>query len=340
MGLLIMDMKQFFKKDSTVLAGLDKTQKKQSLFVAIALIVLFIASAFTFFNMLYCFSDILGSIVCASADVAIKDLLRSLPIFLSFFMTFWTLLAVHASFRNVSDERRMHSIFKDGIVICAFAGVSIMYVLVGLISGRYSSIVEGGPSALYPLDSLLYSLLFVAIGVFHILYAKKFSAKLPYSVVSRGPIVTKARGIYCVGMTLWTLIAVFGLADFLFGLFIIDFLHGYQFYSVMLLIACFMNPLFLGFWQFYYNELTEENKKKFLLPLAICGLALSVLVVALYFVSLGLNLDAPSNIGFGVLPVAFAASVNMATMIVVVTPLIVSVVALIKGLVARKAKKE
>ena len=76
------------------------------------------------------------------------------------------------------------------------------------------------------------------------------------------------------------------------------------------------------------------------MPLAIAGVALSVIVVALYFVSLGTGLDAPSNAGFGMFPVAFAASVNIATMLTVVTPLIVSVVALIKGLLLRKQKAE
>ena len=119
------------------------------------------------------------------------------------------------------------------------------------------------------------------------------------------------------------------------GLFIIDFKHGYQFYSVMLLIAYSLSFIYLGIWEFYYNELKEEKKKEFLLPMAIAGLILSLIVVVLYFVSLGLNLDGPSNIGFGVLPVAFAASVNLATIIVVVTPLIVSIIALIKGFLAR-----
>ena len=47
-------------------------------------------------------------------------------------------------------------------------------------------------------------------------------------------------------------------------------------------------------------------------------------------------MDAPSNAGFGMLPVAFAASVNIATMIVVFTPVIVAVTAFIKGLILRK----
>ena len=184
--------------------------------------------------------------------------------------------------------------------------------------------------------SLLFSLLFIAIGVCALLYRLKFLEKLPYKVPSRSPIVTKARFVYCLGMAFWALIAVFGFAGFSTGLFIYDFQHGYAFYGIGLLFAYFVPFCFLTVWEFYYNELKEEKRKEFLFPLALCGLIVSVLVAVLYFVGLGVNLDGPSNAGFGILPVAFAASVNIATMIVVATPLIVSVVALIKGLLLRK----
>ena len=216
------------------------------------------------------------------------------------------------------------------------AVITIIYIIVGLITKKYASLVEGAPSAIYPLDAFLYSLVFLCVGLFKIFYVKKLQSKFVFEGVNRGPVVKKLRGLYCTFLTFWMLIAIYGFAAFFIGLFIVDFLHGYQFYSVMLLIAFFLSPLFLGVWEFYYNELKEEKRKEFFLPLSVAGLAVSGLVTILYFVSLGLNLDAPSNIGFGILPVAFAASVNMATMICVVTPLIVSVVALIKALIARK----
>ena len=155
-----MVMKKLFDKSGFLFSSFDKEQKRQSTFVSLLLLVLFVLSSFTFFNMLYCFADIIGSIVSGSADVAIKDLLRSLPIFLTFFMTLWTLLLVHASFRRVSEEKWKKSLFKDAICVIAFAGINIIYVIVGLISGRYLSLVEGSPSPWFPLDSVLYSVLF------------------------------------------------------------------------------------------------------------------------------------------------------------------------------------
>ena len=130
----------------------------------------------------------------------------------------------------------------------------------------------------------------------------------------------------------------FSFADFFIGLFVIDFIHGYAFYGIMLLIAMLLPSLLLGLWEFYFNELKEEKRKEFLLPLGIAGTAISLVITIFYFVALGLNLDGPSNVGFGVLPVAFTASVNIATLVVVITPLGVAITALIKGLIARKKK--
>ena len=331
-------MKKFFSKDNFIFSSLATKEKRISLCVSCVLLLAFIFSAFTFFNSIYVVSDCVGSIVCASIDVSLKDLLRSLPIFLTCFMSIWTLLLCHAFYRNVDEDRRNKSLFKNSIALCAFSGVAILYILIGLIVGKYSSLVEGSPSPLYPLDVFLYALLFLAIGVCGILYKLKFAAKFPYVMPSRGPIVKKARFVYCLGISIWMLVSLFGFADFFIGLFVIDFIHGYAFYGIMLLIAMLLPSLLLGLWEFYFNELKEEKRKEFLLPLSICSLAVSVVVLALYFVALGTNLDAPSNMGFGVLPIAFAASVNMATLVVVFTPLIVSIVALVKGLLLRRKK--
>ena len=328
-------MKKFFSKDNFILSTFDKNQKRQSLVIALALIVFFVFTAYTFLNAMYAFADCIGSIVCGSMDSALRDATRSLPIFLSCFMSIWALLLLHASFRNVSDEKRVKSLKKNAIVLLAFAFVNLVAIIVMLAMGKIHSLVEGSPSPLYPLDSILYSLIFVALGVFTLVYLAKLQEKLPFVLPQRGTIVKKARGLYCTFMSFWMLIALFSFAAFSIGLFITDF-GNYFFYALVLTLVYFTNALFLGFWEFYYNELKDEKKKELLFPLAIVGLVVSVLVVILYIVGLATNLDAPSNFGFGTLPVAFAASVNIATLIVVFTPVIVSVVALIKGLLARK----
>ena len=329
-------MKKFFDKDNFLLSSFDKKTKTQSLIVSLLIILFFIVSSFTFFNAFYGFVDAIGSIVSASADVAIYDLLRSVPLIMSVFMSIWTLLLLHATFRRVNDEKWHKSLFKNAICLLAFAGFNILYVIIGLIVGKYSSIVEGSPSPLYPLDSVLFSLLFIAIGVLVILYIKKFEAKLPYMVPGRSDIVTKARGAYCTFVAFWLLFSLFTFSAGIYSIFIYDFAHGYAFYGIATILIYLLSPIQLAIWEFYYNELKPEKKKEILLPLSICSLAVSVLFIVLYMVSLSTGMDAPSNAGFGMFPVAFAASVNIATLLVVFTPLIVSIVALIKGILLKK----
>lgn len=330
------NMKKFFDKAAFLFSDFSRKQKEQSYFVTFLFIIFFLAASFNFFNALYGFADAVGSIVSGSADVAIKDLLRSLPVILTCFMCIWTLLLLQASFRNI-EERRMKSTFKDGICLVAFAGVNIIYILVCRFVGKFSSLVEGSPSTIYPLDAFLFSFLFLAIGIWAILYAKKYNEKLPYEVPSRGPIVTKARFVYCFGVSIWMLVSLFGFSAGIYSIFIYDFVHGYAFYGIATILAYLLSPIMLVIWQFYYNNLKEEKRKEFLLPLGIVGLGCSIIIIALYMISLGTSLDAPSNAGFGMFPVAFAASVNIATLVVVFTPLIVSIVAFIKGLLIRKA---
>ena len=331
-------MKKFFSKDNFILSTFNKGQRIQSLIISLALIVFFVFTAYTFMNAMYAFADCIGSIVCGSMDSALRDATRSLPLFLSCFMSVWAMLLLQAAFRNVSDEKRIRSLKKDAIVLLAFAGANLVAIIAMLAMGKLHSIVEGSPSPLYPLDSILYSLIFVALAIFTLVYLKKLQDKIPFQVPQRGEIVRKGRGVYCVFVSFWMLIAAFSFAAFSIGLFITDFEH-YFFFALALTLVYLTNVLFFGFWEFYYNELKEEKKKELLLPLAIFGLIVAVLMAALYMIALATNLDAPSNFGFGTLPIAFTASVNMATLVVVFTPVIVSIVALIKGFKKRKLLK-
>lgn len=329
-------MKELFNKENFVPSTFDGKQRKQSIVLSLALVLFYVFSAYTFFNAMYAFADCIGSIVSGSIDVMLRDFTRSLPLFLSCFMSIWAMLLLHASFRNVSDERRIKSLKKNSFALIGFAAVNLVAIIVMLIMGKFHSLVEGSPSPLYPLDSILYSLLFVALAVFTLVWLKKLQDKLPFVLPSRGPIVKKARPVYCIFVSIWMLVAVFSFAAFTIGLFIHDFTNGYLFFSIALMLVYLVNILFLGVWEFCYNEIKEEKKGQLLLPLAIIGLVASLLTAILYFVGLATNLDGPSNAGFGILPIAFTASVNIATLVVVATPIIVSVAALIKGLLLRK----
>ena len=331
-------MKELFSKEHFLFPTFDKKQKVQSLVTSGIVMVLFLIASFAFMNFLYCFADVVGSFVSGSPDVALQDIGRSFPIFLTLFMAIWALLLAHAFFRNVSEEKRTKSLYKNAIALLAFAGVTIIYIVANLFSGRYLSIVEGSPSPLYPLDALLVAVFFAALAAFAIVYDKKLKEKLPYVVPSRAPVVSKVRFVYCFVVSIWMLIAFFSFAGFWTGLFIIDFEHGYVAFSLALLFVYLVNICFILVWEFYYNELKEESRKVVLLPLSLIGVGVAAVEVIFYLVALALNLDGPANVGFGVLPVSFTASVNIAALLVVFTPLIVAITALVKGLLLRKKK--
>jgi MFS family permease len=166
--------------------------------------------AFTLFEALYAFSDIVGCFVSSSPDVAIKDLLRSMPLFLMFFMSILILVSFHVTFRRIDEQKWKRTLMGYSIAIAAIAVINIVYIIVGLIVGKYYSLVEGAPSALFPLDSIFYALLGIAIVVANILYIKKYEAKYPYIVPVRSGIVTKCRIVYCIPLVIYLLIALCG----------------------------------------------------------------------------------------------------------------------------------
>lgn len=334
-----MVMKYMFDKNNSVLTGLDSKQKKQNLIVTFAVIIFFVLSAFTLMNFLYCLSDCIGSIVCASPDISGRDALRSMPIFLSFFMTLSGLMTAHTFYRNESEKILRKKAKKHSGIGAVLGVIIIIYVIVMRINGRYLSLVEGSPSLLYPLDSVLYALLFIVISVLVRVYFRHGGAK-NYCGPSRPPVQRSGRFIRSFFRAFWLLIGLYGFCGFFYSLFIVDFTNGYVPYALAMMLVSLVAFLTIAVWELFYNNLDKDTRKKATLPLALVSLAVSVVTAVIYFIALKGNLDGPSNVGFGLLPIAFSASVNFATLLVVAMPLIVSVTALLKGLIRRiKSKK-
>ena len=316
-----------------VLAGLDGKGKAKAALVSLAVVIFFVLSAFTFMNFLYCLSDCIGSIVCASPDIALRDAIRSCPIFLSFFVSLAGLMTAHTFYRNENADTLKRKAKKHAVIGIALGAVIVVYVIAMLIAGRYLSIVEGAPSPLYPLDAVIYAMCYIAAGICVLVYLKR--SKNGFEGPCRAPVQKRGRGIRSVFRAVWLLIGLYGFCGFFYSFFIVDFKDGYVPYSISMMCVSFVAFASLAVWEFYYNNLTAEKRMKAALPLAIVYLAVSVAAAVFYFIALKNNLDGPSNVGFGLLPIAFSASVNFATLFVVATPIIASVTSLIKGIVRR-----
>ena len=331
-------MKKFFARSNFRSYSFNKKQKIQYYVVFSLLILFFILSSFTFFNALYCFVNELGSIVSGSSDVALRDFTRSLPVILSFLMSLWALLLFHALYRNVSDEKRIKSLKKNGITLIILATFTILYVIIMRFTGKYVSLVEGSPSAIYPLDSVLYSLIYLALGIYILIYLKKLQDKKPYLVPTNDNIVKKNRVMYDIALSIWLIVALYSFSAFFIGGLIMN-AKEHLFYRIALMLCSFVGFVFLAFWELYYNNLNNEKRKELLLPLSIIGTASSLITSVIYIIALSLDKYAPSNIGFGVLPITFAASINLGELIVVFAPLIISLVILINGIVSKVKNK-
>lgn len=294
------------------------------------LAVFFALSAFTFMNFMYCISDCIGSVVSGSLDVCLRDLLRSMPIILSFLLSLSGLMTAHAFYLDEEPavlRRRVKRHAAFGIVI----GVIIsLYVIAMLIAGRYLSVTEGSPTRLYPLDAVIYALLFIAYDIAVLRYLKKHVSCTEKTIHKKSHIISS------ILLTIWLMIALYGCCGFFLSIFILDFSHGYVPYSIAVMLVSLVSFLSIVVREFCYVKLTEEKRKKTMLPLALVSLAVSAASAAFYFIALKYNLDGPANVGFGIMPVAFTASVNLATLTVVALPLIVSAAALIKALRLRR----
>lgn len=337
-----MVMKMKCDRSDFVCSALGEKQKKQNVLSILAVILFFVLSAFTFMNFLYCFSDCIGSIVCGSADVALRDALRSVPIFLSFFLSLSGLMTAQAFYRNESAEILQKRAKKHAAIGVVIGVILIVYVIAMRFAGKYLSLAEGAPSLIYPLDAVIYAVCYVAGGICVWVYFAKYAKAHPYAGPTRAPIRKKGRVCRCIFRTFWLLIALYGFCGFFYSFFIVDFSSDYVSflpYNLAVMCVSLVVLLTLAVWELYYNNLTEEKRKEANLPLALISLAASLAAAIFYAVALINNLNGASNVGFGVLPVAFSASVNIATVVVVLTPVLVSVSALVKG-IARKAKAE
>ena len=325
-------MRKMFDRNNFVLSGLEKRSLIQTLIVMGALVIFFIFSAFTFMNFLYCLSDCIGSIVCSSADVAAKDALRSLPIFLSFFLSLSGLMVAHTFYRNESADILRKRAKKHAAIGAVIGAIIILYVIIMRIAGKYLSLFEGSPSLLYPFDAIIYALFFIVFGILVWMYFAKTNGE-NYVAPVRMPLSNKTRIVKCIFRTLWLLFALYGFCGFFYSMFIVDFQIGYAFYSIMMMLISFLALMSIAIWELFYNNLKPEKKEELMLPLGIVASGVTIVFVVLYFIALKNNLDGPSNVGFGILPIAFAASVNIATLLVVAVPVIASITTLVKGLI-------
>jgi hypothetical protein len=329
-------MKELFKKENRILASCDKKTWNQSFTLSILIILLFATCAGYFFDFVYMMCDIIGSIISSSSDIALRDIVRSLPYLSSTIGCIFVLGNLHILFRNYNKDITCKRIFKHSITIIVFGTISALAPLIGLGTKVYSSLIEGSPTDLYPLDQMLTGLVLIVIGVLSVIITTKLKNEINLSLPTRGVENKKCRVIANIGKGIWLLVALFSFSATIYFFKSIDLSNGYVFYSIMLFILFILPWVYMMIYEFHYLELKEEVRKEHDFIIGLVGTIISLVSIILFFISLSLNIDGPSNVGFGLLPVDFTASINVFNIIYPLTIVTVPMVKLIQGIIYKK----
>lgn len=77
-------------------------------------------------------------------------------------------------------------------------------------------------------------------------HLKKWEAKHPHLVPSRGLNVIKKRGLYFTFVTCWMFFVLLGFSSGIFSIFIYDFVHGFAFYGIVTILVYLLSPIIVS----------------------------------------------------------------------------------------------
>ncbi len=102
---------------------------------------------------------------------------RLLPFFISMSIPMFILFAYHNYLYAEGFNKRRKILFVNSIILAGFGALLILLDIVFLASGVYSSLLMGGPLAIYPLDHFIAAFFYLGGGLFGAIAAKKFLQK-------------------------------------------------------------------------------------------------------------------------------------------------------------------
>lgn len=295
-------------------------------------IIFWIPGAWMLWEFVYELSHMIGAIVCRDAAYAVYELLRMLPMTLCMICFLFSSTFLHNAFtaRDLHTRTRNFKIMSIFDIVLAF--VNIIYTLCGLISGRYVSLVEGFPTILYPLDTILISLLFILFGIWAYKYSEYMNAKgsdIPYVECKFNPIL---RGIGLVFCFLSFLVTTCASAASVYGLFILDWRHGYIIFNILLWLNYFTAFFMYICYRFFYCTKNNEDKPACLKKFSLSFLIANIILMALYLITVQNCPEAPAQNAFGLFPIDFTASANVFHLIYGANNILVPLWGLVYGL--------
>ncbi len=321
----------FAHENRTVSTLSPRAKRERAIYFAIST-VLFIIAAFMLFEFLYLLCNMIGSIVSGTPSQAIVELLRMLPQIVLTFAIIHITVYLRCAYFAKNAKRRIAAFKINGVISAVFGLFVAGYVIVGVITGQYGELVEGHPSLLFPLDIMLGGLLLVAHGVLSFLYGervKKGESELPYREERHNIVL---RIVNAVLYTLGYFVVLFSTAALCLSPIVMDFTKGNLFFNFMMILVHLMVVLGFVFYIFVFGELKAEHKVRVQRYYSLIFLAVNLVFWALFVVSLHIAPEAPNLNAFGLLPIEYAASVNVFPIVYLLLNVISPLAAFLKSL--------
>lgn len=301
---MMTDLFRIFKKENRL--SLSAKERKTAVFYTVFFAVFFLLSALLMWTFVCSLCHMIGSVVCSSPAQAVVEMMRMMPLYLLAWSSAGIGIAALSLGRTEKAPDRAQRFSSAGYVMIAIGAVAALWVIIGLIVGKYEKLVEGYVFPLFPLDMLLGGLLEMLLGKHALTYAKRLK-KSGNPQTNSGK---KDSILFRVGRTASYILAACGFAAFFLGIFTMDWRHGNLFFNLMLLL-CYASPVcMLAAYRYVTTDLTEEMRPFAQKQLSLLFLIANALLLALYLLAVQIENEAPNLNAFSVLPIEFTASFN------------------------------
>lgn len=328
-------MKEFFKRQNRLSAGSSDKGKKYGTFLLLLSILFFIPGAFAMWEFIYQLCNMIGAVVSGTPSQAIVQLKRVAPIMVTALTYAYIGVWLTDVRRAPRGKSRAGKWMRNGIVTIVLGAFSLLYPLVGLLTGEYESLVEGNPSLLFPLDILIGGAFFVLIGVLAICNGRAIKE-------NGDPLSPSAYGHFHIEGFPYAfsyMVALGSFAACVYSVYVVDWTHGDLFFNIALVLNYFTAFLMAVVYRFVYTELKDEYKPKARRDLGLLFFVVNLILLVLYVVALQIENEAPDQNAFGLLPIDFTASFHAFLPLFALNNLLAPLTAFIKGLVSYAKQK-
>lgn len=292
-------------------------------YLKIAETILYIYASLLFFYFVYIFA----------ADFQdFSHTFKMAGAYLAFLLPTYLLFIVHLLLYPKTPSKLKKTYQINGFVFAGVAALSLLLIIINLATGNITSFVEGSLTSLYPCDVVILDVINIALGVCLSLFgAKLFPADGALYCPSDIPLwKTIVRSIL---RPLYVFFSLYTLGAFLFGLGMAYYSGAYFGYMIPAYLLMLLAPAFLGYYEWGYREVPEEqrSKKRSVLYFGISFGSVTLLAI-FHFVFLALQPDFFLEQAIAYFPLDFMGSVNAAPLVLIAPLFIASLTGLLVSL--------